>query len=284
MNISQFLWKYIAGPIVADATNTESLTWKGVEAFKGYNLFNTVLWALIAVLTVYGCYRLFDRYGIEFNLDKVFYSLPFVFLGGVLRFLEDTGLVPFPYSIILITPIIYSFILLLFLTSLSLSIKLKNWYEISENRILLYSGLVLLLIPLILVFNYFASNGLNTSLLALPLILPTLATIMYRFIVKDSSLDAPAYQLILFSQVFGGAASMTAVTQGFEQKQLLTRFFTGVFGVSGVLVAKLALTGLVIYSLSDIEDEQIEALTVLVMTVIGLGTGLRVLLRMVAGI
>lgn len=284
MDILQLIWKYVAGPIVADAKNIESATWQGVTAVTGYNPVNTVIWAVLASAIIYGVYKAFEKYDVEFTTEKVIYSLPFIILGGLLRFIEDTGAVQYPESVLLITPILHFAILGLYTLTLILARKLEGLRELKENEIILYTGSIILLGPVIFTLNYFIGKSFRIDLLLTALLLPIIFTAFYRFIVEDTDADRPGYNLIVFSQIFGGASSMVAVTQGYSQKQLLTQAFTSIFGVSGVLIAKIVLAGLVIYALLDVEDEQMEALAVLVLAVVGLATGLRVLLRMLAGV
>ena len=274
----------MAGPIVADAKNIESATWQGVTAVTGYNPVNTVIWAVLASAIIYGVYKAFEKYDVEFTTEKVIYSLPFIILGGLLRFIEDTGAVQYPESVLLITPILHFAILGLYTLTLILARKLEGLRELKENEIILYTGSIILLGPVIFTLNYFIGKSFRIDLLLTALLLPIIFTAFYRFIVEDTDADRPGYNLIVFSQIFGGASSMVAVTQGYSQKQLLTQAFTSIFGVSGVLIAKIVLAGLVIYALLDVEDEQMEALAVLVLAVVGLATGLRVLLRMLAGV
>ena len=284
MNIADFLWQYILGPIIADASNVESVTRNGVEAFTGYNLFNTVLWGILATAIIYGLYKLTRKYEIKLTTEKVIVSLPFIVLGGLLRFIEDTAIVNYPYSIILITPIIYVFILGIYLLAFILARKLSQKYEVTENRVLFIQGLSLLVLPILAVINYFMNVSISLELLLGVVLIPIILTVLYKYTVKDSILDKDSYLLIIFSQLFGGTASMIAVTQGYEQKQLFTQAFTSIFGPSGVLLAKIGLSALVIYALLDTEDNELEAFTVFVLTVVGLGTGIRVFLRMLAGI
>lgn len=284
MNILEIIWKYIAGPIVADAQNTESAVWQGITAFTGYNPVNTVLWACIATAIIYGVYIAFQKYGVKFDTEKVIYSMPFVLLGGLLRFIQDTGAVNYPYSIILITPVIYVAILLLYGVTLATALKLSGYRDIPENNWILYIGFGVILLPLVFTLNYFTGVDIRFDILLTVLAIPVFLTGLYKFTVDGTDADSFPYHLIVFSQFFGGAASMMAVTQGYEQKQLITQAFTGIFGAPGVLVAKTGLSALVIYTLLDVEEEEIKALAVLVMTVVGFATGLRVLLRMLAGV
>ncbi|WP_414837789.1 DUF63 family protein [Candidatus Nanosalina sp. VS9-1] len=284
MSITGFLWKYVAGPIVADAQNVESLTWNGATAATGYNSVNTVLYALVATAIIYGVYRGFRRYNVEFTMEKVLYSLPFILLGGLMRFVEDTGVIDYPLSIILITPILHFAILGLYTATLASARKLEGLKNLTENQLMLYTGSAILLPAVIFTLNFFSGIDFRIDLLLTAFAIPIIVTAVYRFLVADTELDNPGYHLIVFSQLFGGASSMLAVTQGYEQKQLLTQAFTSIFGVSGILIAKTLLAALVIYALLDVEEEEFQALAVLVLAVVGLATGIRVLLRMLAGI
>ncbi len=284
MAVLELIWIYLVGPLVAAAQNSETATWAEATAQAGYNSVNTVVLAAVAISFIYGTYRLFQKYDIEFDTEKVIYSIPFIVLGGLLRFIEDTGAVSYPYSIILITPVIYMAMYVLYMATLVISLKIKKRYEIHENKTIFYTGLLLLVPPVLFTGYFFTALEPRFDLLLLALALPVIATATYKFIVKETGADRLEYHLIVFSQIFGGAASMVAVTQGYEQKQLLTQAFTQAFGAPGILIAKSILAALVIWALLDVDDKELEGLAVFVMLVVGLATGLRVLLRMLAGV
>lgn len=284
MDITELIWIYLVGPLVAAAQNSETATWSEATAQAGYNPVNTVVLAAVATSVLYGSYILFRKYDVEFDTNKVIYSLPFILLGGLLRFIEDTGAVPYPYSIILITPVIYMAMYALYMATLAAGLQLRKRYDIHENRTILYSGLLFLVPPTLFTVYFFTALSPRLDLLLAALVIPAAATAAYRYIVKNTEADRPAYHLIVFSQIFGGAASMVAVTQGYEQKQLLTQAFTQAFGEPGILIAKTILAALVIWALLDVDDEELEGLALFVMLAVGLATGLRVLLRMLAGV
>lgn len=279
-----FLWKYFAGPLVANAQGMEEAAWNGVTSVAGYNIYSTPVFAALAALSVYGFYRFFKRYDIDFTSETVIHSIPFILLGGFLRFIEDSGTLPFEVSILLITPVIYFVIAALYLALMSLALKLKDRFERDMEELLLYIGAAVLVPPLLYTLKLFIDFGARLELFLGTLIISAFLTAVYYFIARETEYDKIGYHLAVFSQLFGGSASMIAVTQGYEQKQLLIQFSTKIFGFPGVLITKTAIAALALYVLKDVEDELTEALAVLVLAVVGLATGLRVLLRMTAGI
>lgn len=277
--VAEALWKYIAGPVVADALNNQTAVWNGVTASTGYNPFNTVLWSLLAGLIVYGAYRGFQKYGVRFDRERVLFSVPFLVLGGLLRFIEDTGLAPFYIRILLITPVVYLFIALLYLGTIAVAER----YGGSEDRVIFLLGSIFTA-PAVLVTGLFiAENIVNYGVLAaVPAAL--VLTLPVYGLIKDTGLGHPVYYLAAFSQFFGGFVSMLSLPLGYTQKQLLAQAATNIFGAPGILVVKAVLLGIAFYVMKDIEEKEIEALLLLALLVIGIGTGLRVLLRALAGL
>ncbi|MFB6144429.1 MAG: DUF63 family protein [Candidatus Nanohaloarchaea archaeon] len=274
---SGFAWKYLVGPVVADARGAETATWNSLVAETGYNIFNTVSWAVLAAFFGYAVYRHFEEKDIRFDRSTVLHSLPFVVLGGVLRFLEDAGSFPFEMRLLLITPVIYFVIAGVYLSILAAAER----YAGDRDRFLLLSGTALTL-P----FAVYSAvvTQMELALLLRPFVIAGALTLAAYLLLKDSGFDLPAYHAAVFSQFFGGAASMVSVSQGYTQKQLLAQQATEIFGAPGILVVKAGVLGAAFYVLRDVEDERVEALLLLALIVVGLATGLRVALRLSAGL
>ncbi|MDD1653752.1 MAG: DUF63 family protein [Methanomicrobiales archaeon] len=90
--IREFLYKYYIDPIVLG---------------QPYNPVDTLTYALILLVAVYLISRWLVRAGIPVDRDLVLSTLPYVVLGGLLRVVEDTALVPPPWQYLLITPLIF---------------------------------------------------------------------------------------------------------------------------------------------------------------------------------
>jgi uncharacterized membrane protein len=82
-----FVWKYIWGPIVADARQVSQ---GGIS--EGYNPVNTAVYAIILAVAVLGIWRAFAYLGIRLDAAFMVAVVPWVLLGSTSRALEDAGL------------------------------------------------------------------------------------------------------------------------------------------------------------------------------------------------
>jgi uncharacterized membrane protein len=105
-----FVWKYIWGPIVADAKRAPQ---GGIA--EGYNPVNTTMYAIILAVAVIGIWRAFSYLGIRLDAAFMVAMVPWVLLGSTARSLEDAGLFSREGQLvyIFISPLIYIFIGLL---------------------------------------------------------------------------------------------------------------------------------------------------------------------------
>ncbi len=97
-----FLWKYIWGPVVADA---EGRSVDGISA--GYNVVNTLVYASAMVIALLGILEIFKRYKINMDRKLITSLIPWIILGGTLRSLEDAGFFSTSISPFFISPVIY---------------------------------------------------------------------------------------------------------------------------------------------------------------------------------
>ncbi len=280
----ELIWKYLVGPVMADAQNSQTAVWNGVAAHTGYNPVNTVVWGVIAVALILLIRREFEKRGIQLNTSTAVNTIPFILLGGVLRFLEDAAVIPGPLRPLAITPIIYFLIAGLWTLTFLLSGKYSGRIGLSRDKTLLTSGTVLFSSALIIAAQK-ALRPDNLEAAAVSILVASALTALYYLATRNTSYGSREYVLVVLSQAFGGAVSMISLSQGYSQKQLLTRLSTQIFGQPGVLILKLVLAFVSIHLLeNDIEDDRMKAIALIVLYSIGLATGLRVLLRLTAGI
>ncbi len=131
------IWQYFWGPVVADAhgVSTSGCAVRdggsvaiyssaeqcagamGVVAHPGYTTVSTISYALVLLFALVGVVLVMDRLEIGHDRSLFFALIPYVFLGGTLRVIEDanallfreTGemLIPLPWVGIIISPLIY---------------------------------------------------------------------------------------------------------------------------------------------------------------------------------
>lgn len=96
-SVIAFIQEYYIDPIIHDS---------------GYNIFNTLTWAVILGIAVYFLIYSLQKMNIKIDAKSMAATLPFVIAGASLRVVADTGTISPPYSYILITPNIYFFVFL----------------------------------------------------------------------------------------------------------------------------------------------------------------------------
>lgn len=90
--ISQLINEYYIDPILHDS---------------GYNIVNTVTWAIILGICIFGVVKLLRRMNISITDRLTASVIPFILAGSSLRVIEDTGVLEPPLSYLFITPNIY---------------------------------------------------------------------------------------------------------------------------------------------------------------------------------
>ncbi|MDD1671309.1 MAG: DUF63 family protein, partial [Methanomicrobiales archaeon] len=90
--ISDFIYKYYIDPI---------------RLGQPYNIVDTLTYAIILVISVYLVYRWLRRSGVALDEHFVLATIPYVVLGGLLRVVEDTGMMESDLRFLLITPLIF---------------------------------------------------------------------------------------------------------------------------------------------------------------------------------
>ncbi len=117
--IWEFINKYYVDPIVHDT---------------GYNIVNTITWAMVLVLCVYALHSLkvLKRLGVTIDQRFVIGVVCYVLFGSSLRVLEDADIFVPPLQYIFTTPNIYFAVFAITMASLIISLRIyKERYYIS---------------------------------------------------------------------------------------------------------------------------------------------------------
>ncbi|MGM0405358.1 MAG: DUF63 family protein [Thermoplasmatota archaeon] len=138
-----FLFKYLWGPVVADARDEPV---NGIA--EGYNWVNTLLYGLLVALSLLGIYEIIDHHGIEVDRYFVISLLPWLLLGGSLRALEDVGLFRPNIAPFFISPIIYFVLGISAILTMVLGCRLKELGPLKRAVVLLPPLVLFLLMRL----------------------------------------------------------------------------------------------------------------------------------------
>ena len=171
---ARFLWQYFWGPVYADASGAACAVWNGgdrtllgaadcagatgIVAVPGYTVVSEVGYAVTLVVAVVGVVLLLRRLAVGDSPALFWGLLPFMFLGGALRVVEDAtdaagaaGVEPavsYPLNTLLISPVIYFTLFALAVGSLVASVRVARSRDVPYWRPLLAIGAGLLALTL----------------------------------------------------------------------------------------------------------------------------------------
>ena len=277
--IGEFLYKYYIDPIVLG---------------QPYNPVDTLTYALIFLLAVYLVYRWLARGGVPVDRDLVLSTLPYVVLGGLLRVVEDTGLVPAPYRYLLVTPLIFlavfGFTAAALVLARSLEMKgmvprFQSFYagvgagaSAGAGLLLLWFGLTQARVDLVILLSILG--------LALATSAALMALLERGFGWKEAG--DPLFRALIFAQMLDASATSIGIDLHplrYVEVHVVGSTLIALTGTAfSMFLLKVAVVIPAIYVLSAYRREGNPALwhlILLAMIVVGLAPGVRDMARMV---
>ncbi|MDI9633660.1 MAG: DUF63 family protein [Methanolinea sp.] len=197
--IGEFIEKYYIDPI---------------RYGQPYNVVDTTTYAVVLVAAVYLLSRWLSRSRtVRVDRDFVLATLPFVVMGGLLRVVEDTGIVPTGWNYLLITPLIFFVLFLYAAGALLVSAALEERGIVGDYRLpyagagaagALAAGLVLV--------SFGIGNGIIAldvlfSILSLALAATAAVFLFMRHVLSWEYVRDPLYVVLLFGQLLDASAT-----------------------------------------------------------------------------
>ncbi len=273
--MADFFQEYFINPIVDQAN------------YPPYNVYNTVTFALVALIAVFLIYKGLKKAG--FALDGKFFEaiLPYVVFGGVFRVFEDAGLVPrivtiggiqtYPF----VTPLIYvNIFLLLAVTAAFAWLWTKDRQKTVttvRNAGLAYAGLALLvLLPLVK----------NPVWLLAGAGLAALVWVAYRFSLNLRKIPSDRMlSWMVFGQALDGSATFIGLQfAGYVEQHVVGNVLIDVGGPALFWLVKVAFAFAAAEVLRGEKDDGARNFVALLITIFGLAPGLRDLMRAALGV
>jgi len=269
--IEDFIHEYFVKPL-ADPANTAP-----------YNPVNTLAFAFLALVAAYLIFKGLKRFGVRVDGEFVKSLVPFILLGSAVRTVVDAGILPRAVTVSgstfypFVTPAVY---VLVFLAVVAVLAIAKSRPQDEFHRTLRAGGLVLLLaafLPLMPLFYRWVE-------LAQILVLAIIPLAVYRVAAPRFKLDASfTMQLLVFSQAFDGAATLTGLGAGYFEQHVLGGALVAISPWLFYLV-KVAFAFAVAFLLSREKDGEEKTFVALLITIFGLAPGARDALRILAGV
>lgn len=248
----------------------------------GYNLVNTVTYALILIFLVYVVLKALNY--LDIGLDRRLWInlVPFVILGGVLRALMDIGFFSSlgSWAYVFVTPLIYFLVFLLVFVPLVL-VNVLGW----SRKWLGYYGVVLLIaFSLAVVFN--VSRVFDFTLV---LAVAFVAFVLTWWLLKRIGLES-FNRVSGWSPVFAHSldASSTviaiAVVGGYVEQHVFPSLLFEYFSPWIFIPIKLALVSAAIYYIDEGVQGGWNWILKFMILVLGLGPGVRNMLVLLMGV
>lgn len=250
MSIADFIREYYADPIVLN---------------EGYNLVNTLTYALLLVLATWLTFKFLGKMKVEINRNFVTSVMILVAFGTMIRLLEEANIL---VSYFLVTPLIwieiFAFIFGLFLISKFAEKKFKIPYYKTLSAV----GLLLIAVPLTLVLGKLTQfTGMAISLV----LLVPFALIFYFVKWK------PENKLVSMAHIFDATATFTAIQFfGFSELHVIPRLLIGSLSPLAFIVVKvLAIVGVLILIDRYSDDKKFNNFLKLIIAIVGLAPAIR---------
>jgi uncharacterized membrane protein len=284
--ISDFIYKYYIDPI---------------KTGQAYNVVDTLTYAIILVLCVFLLYRWMSsstylaESGFSFDRNFILATVPYVILGGLLRVIEDTGMIASDWKYLLITPLIY-FTLFFFVIGVMFVSRYLTLKGITANFIQFYAfagGLAVVVASLILLAFGMTHNGVDLFILAIIPLMGITATVIVWAVMKYALgwtyVSDPVYLTLLFGQLLDASATSYGIdlhpSVQYVEQHVVGSFLIDLTGTAFVMFPlKLLVLFPAVYVMQLYRREANPAfwhLVLLAMIVVGFAPGVRDMVRMV---
>ncbi|MCK9632487.1 MAG: DUF63 family protein [Methanoregula sp.] len=284
--ISDFIYKYYIDPI---------------RLGQPYNVVDTLTYALILVIGVYLLYRWLTTStwlsDIGFKIDATFIlsTLPYVVLGGVMRVIEDTGMITGDFKYLLITPLIY-FVLFFYTISILFLSRYLTLKGLTSHFLTFYfwaGVLTVFVASLVLVAWSTTHYGIDLfvffAILLMALVATGLVWSFMKYVCRWEYVRDPLYITLLFGQLLDASATSFGIelhpTLQYLEQHVVGSGLINLTGTAFVMYPlKLVVLFPAIYVMELYRREANTAfwhLVLLAMIVVGFAPGIRDMVRMV---
>ncbi len=244
----------------------------------GYNVYNTIAYAIILAIAVFGIYKLLKKLQIPIDRNFFIATLPYIFLGGLLRALQDAGVLK---SILFVAPILYitdfaiAFVILIASFYSAKFLKTEYWKMMSFIGVLIFGG-----------FAYF-----YRLVYPVPLTQILVLTAIFIIIIYAAAKIAPTILTKLNQWVLSGAmfdASSTVVgvaLWGYGEKHVLPSYLFSIFGPWVMIPLKFFVILIALLAIDKYEeDDFFRNFVKFAILTVTLGPGTRNTLRLAMGV
>lgn len=294
----RFFWKYLFGPVVADSQGGVAELPSGVTATPGYTPVSSAVYAYYLLLAVVGSVHLLDRFEVGDTKSFFYALLPYGFLGGALRVVEDTGSLEPPVSYFFISPVIYVTMFVFTLVTFLVAVYAEREGVVEGYAKPVAGAGAAALVAALLYLAYFGSVGEGAEVtLWLPVAVVGMATVFFavvwfpldRLFPEVNAGTGTMGAVLLWSHLLDASSTILGVGYfGYSEKQPIVGAIIDLTGTTySFAVVKAGIVLLILYAFDEEFFEEFRRLPYLLLVAVlavGLGPGTRNTLRMTLGI
>lgn len=291
----RYIWQYLWGPVVADAAG-EPITHDGIRAVKGYNPVNTATYVVILLYSLPGIRALLATFHIDLDTQFAYGLAPILVAGGIMRALEDAGVVPSPFELLFITPPIYVVFAAVTVVMLVVGVSLREWFDAPWAVPLAPAALGTLWS--LVGGGVVMARGLRLEGAFRPVVLVAAVGIALTFVgafygasrwLGRPAVRHPLVLLLVFGQMLDAAQNLIGVAFfGYTPKLYITKLIYDLTDFAGsTFLLKVGAVVLITWIVTTSEEPVAETWNWLILfatTAVGLPQGVRGMVRIALGV
>ena len=268
--IRDIVYKYYIDPFLNDA---------------GYNIVNTITWALVLGICIFGVQKVLRHLNIVIDRRFVIGVVCYVLFGSSLRVLEDADMFAPPLEHLFVTPVIY--FVVFFVTVISLAVSLRIYHEryhVAFSRVGLFLAAVNICA---LLWCEGIANPVEASLIVALTALITAAIYLSARRMNIRFLSGRFNIAILGAHLFDASSTTVGIDLlNYHGKHVVENYLIGITGTGAVMYPlKLLVFIPLLYLIdSDFDDDGLRDLLKLTILVLGLSPACRNTLSILFGV
>lgn len=168
---------------------------------KGYNIYNTFVFALIALFFIWLILKVFTKYKIKIDKNLIFSVIPFVLFGSTIRVLTDSIDTGVMQQYVLINPNFFSEVYTIILNSQILN---YGYLTVTPGIYIVIASIFLSCLTICNFYkkmNYLKYIGLSFFIVPFILLLPLIRYPLYPFLILVLAISAVFVCYLLFKKL-----------------------------------------------------------------------------------